>query len=46
MTNRQTRACCYGVMLIIVAVEWTMVGAGLFMALMDFVFAPPREPVR
>lgn len=43
MTDRQTRACCYGVMFVMVAIDWTMVGTGLFISLMDFVCDRPNH---
>jgi len=36
MNARQTRAACYAVMFAMVACDWTMVGAALFLAMMDY----------
>lgn len=36
MSNNQTKAFCYGAMLILVAIDWTAIGAGLLLAVLDF----------
>lgn len=37
MGDRKMRAFCYAVLFLLVAVEWTQVGAALFLCLMDFI---------
>lgn len=37
MGDRKTRAFCYAALFVLVAIEWTQIGAALFLCLMDFI---------
>lgn len=37
MTDHQKRTCCYAVMFLMVAIDNAMIGAALFLTLMDYI---------